>query len=89
MERTFTFLKHHRPMTGQRCQRGRQKTKGIAVATVKASACEHSRRRVGAWMRAGSEINFATTMGLLTRCNPLMRLFLGPHQLGVFHFSVF
>ena len=40
-------------------------------------------------MRAGSEINFATTMGLLTRCNPLMRLFQGPHQLGGIPFQCF
>ena len=49
---------------------------------------EHSRRGLGAWIKAGSDKNFTTTMGLLTRCNPLMRLKEASHQLGVFRFSV-
>lgn len=39
-------------------------------------------------MKAGSEINFATTMGLLTRCNPLVSQFLCLTNLG-YSISVF
>ena len=37
MMRFLHVSNHHRPMTGQRCLRGRQKTKGIAAETVATS----------------------------------------------------